>query len=159
MVSIRKAVRADVTAVFTIRRRAILDKCSGFYSDKQLALWTQGDYSPEFAKDVADNFYVAQLTDRLNSKVIASGKLSLETGVIDAIFVDPDFFGQGVARSMLQHLERLALDNGINQLSLDSTLNAAPFYRRCGFIGNSLSTYHSPTGISLDCIPMHKQLK
>ncbi|MCG9696064.1 GNAT family N-acetyltransferase [Shewanella sp. Isolate11] len=154
MFSIRKAVKKDAAKIYAIRCRAILAECSGFYSDKQLALWTEGDYSSHFAEDVTDNFYVTEK----QSKVIGSGKLDLDTGVIDAIFVDPDYFDQGAAKLMLAFLEQLALKNGLSILRLDSTLNAAAFYRSQGFIGNSISSYHSPRGICLDCIPMQKAL-
>ena len=87
-----------------------------------------------------------------------SGKLNIETGMVDAIFVEPEYFGIGAAKQMLNFLESLAKENGLRSLKLESTLNAAPFYRSCGFIGDKLSTYHSPRGISLDCIPMTKSL-
>ncbi len=154
MLSIRKALKQDASQVYAIRNRAILAGCSGFYSDKQLTLWTQGDYSSQFANDVAANFYVSQIED----KVIGSGKLDIATGMIDAIFVDPDFFEQGAAKLMLAFLEQLAKAHGLKQLTLDSTLNAAAFYRSQGFVGNTISSYHSPRGFYLDCIPMLKRL-
>ncbi|MGA2069083.1 MAG: hypothetical protein ABSG86_29280, partial [Thermoguttaceae bacterium] len=37
-------------------------------------------------------------------------------------------------------------------------LNAAEFYRSCGFVGEAIGLYQSPRGITLDCIPMTKVL-
>mgnify|MGYP003625797245 FL=1 len=120
-----------------------------------MALWTQGGISAALINDITANFYVSVFKNR----VIGCGKVNLETGMIDAIFVDPDHSGQGAAKSMLVFLEELALDNDLKLLQLESTLNAASFYRACGFVGDEVSTYHSPRGISLDCIPMRKLLK
>ncbi|MGK0408688.1 MAG: N-acetylglutamate synthase-like GNAT family acetyltransferase [Shewanella psychromarinicola] len=151
---IRKALESDVQSIYTMRNRAIIKKCIGFYSSSQLALWTQGGISEALINDIVANFYVSLFKER----VIGCGKVNLETGMIDAIFVDPDFFGQGAAKSMLVFLECRALENGLELLQLESTLNAASFYRACGFVGDEVSTYHSPRGIRLDCIPMRKSL-
>lgn len=79
--------------------------------------------------------------------------------MVDAIFVAPEYFGVGAAKKMLNFLEILAKENDLCSLKLESTLNAAPFYRSFGFVGDKVSTYHSPRGISLDCIPMTNSLE
>ncbi|MFT4929561.1 MAG: hypothetical protein ACI8WB_005695 [Phenylobacterium sp.] len=47
---------------------------------------------------------------------------------------------------------------GLTQVKLDATLNAAEFYRSCGFVGDKVSTYNSPRGFEMACIPMLKRL-
>ncbi|ASA57749.1 GNAT family N-acetyltransferase [Vibrio gazogenes] len=154
MITIRKANKSDAQVIYDLRSRAILNQCSQYYSEEQLLLWTQGGPSDRFIEDVVETFYVSEV----DSRVVGSGKLNTETGMIDAIFVDPDYFGMGAAKKMLKFLEGLAEESGLQLLMLESTINAAPFYRSCGFIGDKLSTYHSPRGISLDCVPMEKHL-
>ena len=58
----------------------------------------------------------------------------------------------------MAYIESLAIQHGLRKLTLDSTLNAAAFYRSCGFVGDSIGVYNSPRGIALDCIPMEKEL-
>ncbi|WP_299790338.1 GNAT family N-acetyltransferase [uncultured Shewanella sp.] len=155
MIVIRKAVEGDAQAIYDLRSRAILEACSGYYSAEQLSLWTQGGVSESLIKDIVNSFYVSES----DGQVIGSGKLTIETGMLDAIFVEPQFFGKGAARLMLAFLEELATVHGLTSIKLESTLNAAPFYRRCGFVGDEISTYHSPRGISLKCVPMQKSLE
>lgn len=155
MILIRKAIESDAQAIYDLRSRAILEECSGFYSAEQLSLWTKGGVSESFINDIVNSFYVSES----DGQVIGSGKLTIETGMLDAIFVEPEFFGKGAARLMVLFLENLALESGLTSIKLESTLNAASFYRRCGFIGDEISTYHSPRGISLDCVPMQKSLE
>ncbi|MFA0306419.1 GNAT family N-acetyltransferase [Vibrio splendidus] len=154
MITIRKAAESDAQDIFDIRSRAIVEKCSAYYSEEQLSIWTEGGMSDGFISDVVQTFHVSEVDGR----VIGSGKINIETGMVDAIFVDPDFSGKGAAKQMLQFLEELAIQHNLPLMKLESTLNAAAFYRACGFIGDELSTYHSPRGISLDCIPMEKPL-
>lgn len=155
MVTIRKANQFDTQKIYDLRSRAIVEKCSEYYSEEQVSLWTQGEASEEFNQDVIATFYVSEIDDQ----VIGSGKLNTETGMVDAIFVEPEYFGIGAAKQMLFFLETLAKSHGLKRLKLDATLNAAPFYRACGYVGESRSTYHSQRGISLDCIPMEKALE
>ncbi|WP_144057428.1 GNAT family N-acetyltransferase [Novipirellula maiorica] len=151
---IRKAERRDAIPAWNIRNAAILAECTGHYSDEQLANWTGGEITEQFIDAVSQHWYVATA----NESVVGTGMLDCSTGQVDAIFTRPDRMGFGIGRAMLAHLERLAAESGLAQLTLDSTLNAAAFYRKCGFVGDQLSVYKSPRGISLACIVMSKQI-
>ena len=85
--------------------------------------------------------------------------IDLDCGKVDAIFVNPNCMRLGVGRQIMLHLEKIAIKAGLSQLKLDSTLNAEPFYRACGFAGGKASKYKSPRGILLDCIPMKKRIR
>ncbi len=56
----------------------------------------------------------------------------------------------------MAHLEGLVLSTEVTEIFLDSTLNAAPFYRKCGFNGESISTYPSLRGFTINCVRMTK---
>ncbi|MBC3450432.1 GNAT family N-acetyltransferase [Pseudomonas mosselii] len=84
--------------------------------------------------------------------------LDLHSGELGALFVLPSFMGQGIARRMVEHLEGIARVEGLETVHLDATLNAAAFYRRCGYVGEAQSTYQSPFGLELSCIPMRKAM-
>ena len=137
---------------FNIRKNSILKKCIGHYSPEQITVWTEGSASEKFEDMVENHFYLAIIDDT----TVATGMVNTENGMIDAIFVEPKYMGLGVAKTIITHLEKLAKESGVAELKLDSTLNAASFYRACGFRGDKISTYVSPKGISLDCIPMTK---
>ena len=154
MVTIRKASREDAQAAWDIRNAAINSQCVGHYSSEELAIWTAGEITGQFMKEVENNFYVATIDDL----VVGTGMVNLESGKVDAIFVHPSHMGIGVGKKLISHLESLARSGGLTQLHLESTLNAAPFYRSCGFIGDRVAKYKSSRGLSLDCIPMIKSL-
>ncbi|WP_257287552.1 MULTISPECIES: GNAT family N-acetyltransferase [unclassified Endozoicomonas] len=127
---------------------------AGHYSDEALTLWTEGSNSENFMDSVEQNFLVAMM----EGEEAGTGMIDTRDSAVDAIFVDPQFMRMGVARKMMIHLEQIAKEAGLSQIKLNSTLNAAPFYRRRGFEGDKVSTYHSPGGIMLDFIPMTKSL-
>ncbi len=151
---IRSATRKDADAVLSLRRCAILRGCAGHYPKSDLAIWAEGDASERFLVDLERHGFLAEAEGRL----VGSGMVNLADGQIDAIFTHPDWMGQGIASAMMAHLESLARANGLQQLTLEATLNAAPFYRRCGFVASKHSEYHSPRGVVLPCIVMAKPL-
>ncbi|PMS17289.1 GNAT family N-acetyltransferase [Trinickia dabaoshanensis] len=152
MIAIRKATRSDAHDAWYIRRDALLDKCASDYPGTVLAAWTDGAPGEKWTNLVERGFYVA--TE--NVAVVATGMLTVATGQIDAIFVRPSHMGLGVGRRMMDFLENLARQHGVTTMRLDATLNAAPFYRRCGWAGETIGTYRSPRGIELACVPMTK---
>ena len=154
VIFIRKAHKVDAQKIWDIRNAAINSQCIGHYSSAELEIWTNGEMTEQFVKVVGDSFYVATL----DGHVVGTGMINLDSGKVDAIFVHPTRMRSGIGRQILLHLEKLALLAGLNQLSLDSTLNAARFYQSHGFVGDSVAKYESPRGISLDCIPMIKQI-
>ncbi|MCP4262533.1 MAG: GNAT family N-acetyltransferase [Planctomycetes bacterium] len=152
--SIRKADRNDAGVAWDIRNAAINGQCTGHYPPELLEIWTDGEMTEQFVKTVVDSFYVVIVDDH----VVGTGMIDLESGKVDAMFVHPSKMGTGLGRRILSYLEKLAHEAGLAQVSLESTLNAAAFYRACGFVGQTTAKYESPRGISLDCIPMKKSL-
>lgn len=154
MLKIEKANRKDAQTALEIRNAAILNQCVGHYSMEILKDWTSGGLSDEFMDAVEANCYVA-IEDK---QIVGTGMVNIETGKIDAIFVHPDHMRKGIGKKIIAFLEGMALTRGLETLALQSTLNAAAFYRACGFAGNKVDTYTTSRGVSLDCIPMTKTI-
>ncbi|MFC1519474.1 GNAT family N-acetyltransferase [Pseudomonadota bacterium] len=159
---IRKAQRHDATVAFDIRNQAILSQCKGHYDDAMLVAWTDGELPITFVDAFSEHGYVAVVNDAvvgvgmIDVNHDAGKSLAVATGMVDGMFVHPSTFGLGVGRAMLQQLETVAIEAGCKKLILDASLNAADFYRACGFKGDKHSIYHSPRGLKLACIPMEK---
>lgn len=151
----RKATHSDAQAILNLRNEAIRVQCAGFYDPDLLAQWAHWTTpSDAFIAIVAERFQIIEH----DGDIVASGMVDLENGKIDAIFVSPSHGRQGLGRAMMAHLEAMARTAGLGSLHLESTLNAAPFYRTLGFTGETRSTYQSPRGFELDCILMSKAL-
>lgn len=152
--AIRKARKNDAQVILEIRGAAIKRQCVGHYSAKEMTIWADAEVTKEFLDAVESSYFVATVA----GSVVGTGMINLGSGRVDAIFVHPKHMRTGIGRQMMSHLEKLALDAQLSQLSLDSTLNAVAFYRSLGFVGDSVAQYASPRGFTLDCVPMIKQL-
>ncbi|WP_455930240.1 GNAT family N-acetyltransferase [Pseudomonas fluorescens] len=154
MLQITRATRDDATTAFDIRREAIRSQCVGAYTAEQMALWTRGSAEDGYDTLMDKPFYLGWVND----EPVATGMLDLDNNEVGALFVLPAFTGRGYGKTMLDHLEKLARELAIEEVVLDSTLNAASFYRACGYVGEKQAVYHSPSGLELACIPMVKRL-
>ena len=152
---IRKANKDDIELAWEIRKESIRAQCTDYYSPEIIDLWLNGSLPDSFAEELESNFYVATI----NQNIVGLGALSYSDNKIYAIFVKPEFFGKGIAKKMMKHLERLALNNSVDTVYLDSTLNAASFYRSLGYVGNEIIKYDNPRGFVMDCVAMEKSLR
>ncbi|KTB59080.1 MULTISPECIES: GNAT family N-acetyltransferase [Pseudomonas] len=154
MLEIKRATPADAQTAFDIRLLAIRSQCIGAYTAEQMALWTRGKAEDGYDTLMDKPFYLGWV----NGEPVVTGMLDLDNNEMGALFVLPEFAGRGYGKAMLDHLEKLARELAIEEVVLDSTLNAASFYRACGYVGEEQAVYHSPSGLALACIPMVKQL-
>lgn len=154
-VAIRKATGADAEAALLIRNAAIRAQCASHYPADTLRAWTEGGVSEQFIAEVEARCHVATV----NGVVAGIGVVDLQTGKISALFVHPEQMGIGIGTKLMRHMEALAKQACLTRLYLDASLNAAPFYRKCGFVGDQPAKYQSPRGVTLDCIPMTKELE
>ncbi len=154
MIVIRKARAADAEQAWAVRTTAILAACVDLYPEDIIRTWAYGELPPTFGDRLAQAGCIAEV----DGEMAGFGVLKLEDAKVDGMFVKPARMRQGIGRRLLRRLEAMARAHGLQRLSLDASLNGAPFYRACGYAGEEVSVYHSPRGIGLSCVPMSKEL-
>ncbi len=77
---------------------------------------------------------------------------------IRAFFVHPDWARRGIGRLLLAHCEAAALAHGFSRAELMATLPGVRLYRACGYVGDQRTTHSLPGGLSIEFVPMGKQL-
>ena len=77
---------------------------------------------------------------------------------IRAFFVDPDYSRQGLGSLIMNHCQQAAIDKGFMKLELMSTLPGKPLYEYHGFKGEEVVDYKINEHLSIDFVPMTKQL-
>ena len=152
MLEIKRATPKDAQVAFDIRLQAIRSQCIGAYTREQMLLWTRGKAEDGYSALMDKPFYLGWL----NGKAVVTGMLDPDNHEVGALFVLPECSGRGYGKAMLDHLETVAREMAIETVVLDATLNAASFYRACGYVGDEQAVYHSPSGLALACIPMTK---
>ncbi|WP_416425036.1 GNAT family N-acetyltransferase [Pseudomonas sp. App30] len=154
MLQIRPARYSDAEVAFDIRLQAIRQQCITVYTPEQVQAWTQVPLTDRYRASVARQYHIAWWGD----VAVATGLIDFQSGELGALFVLPTYMGQGIGKAMIQHLERLAIAAGLDEIHLDATPNATAFYHRCGYLGEVGGIYTSPSGLELACTPMRKRL-
>lgn len=106
-----------------------IDNCySGVYCDEAIAYFKNFHSKENIAKDAQEGITFVLFDD---SWIIGTGTL-LKTE-IRRVFVLREFQGQGAGKRIMHHLEETALQKGIKQIVLCSSLVSKIFYDRLGY--------------------------
>jgi len=156
--TLRTATPADVEAILVVHVAAIIANGPAAYSEKQVAAWA--------AKTEGTNRYVDAISDsateivvaEADSRVVGFGELAVESGEVEAIFVDPGWDGRGIGSSILSHFEHRLTDEGFDVVRLRAVLNAVGFYQQQCYERNERVTNTTTNGVEVDTVWMEKLL-
>lgn len=151
----RPATEADLAALWSLRTRAVRIGCAAHYPPEVIATWAAAPPPATLPLLVrAGGGIVAEEEGRLLGYAV----LDADTGEIDAVFVDPVQHGRGIGQALLQSLETMAREQGLDVLFLSASLNAVPFYRQAGFRALRERLYPHRSGIAIRSMLMEKRL-
>lgn len=132
--TIRLASIDDAQAIHNLHTASVTRLCT-MYAAETIAGWLAGR-TPEGYKGIAKNeMYVYE----------AQGKIIGFSHVVNrdiaALFVSPESAGKGVGSALMRHALHHIRQRCEGPISLESTLNAVPFYEKMGFkkTGDSLT--------------------
>jgi GNAT superfamily N-acetyltransferase len=78
---------------------------------------------------------------------------------IRAFFIHPDWARRGLGRALLEQCEKAACARGFTRAQLMATLPGHRLYLACGYVGEERRAYPLRDGITIDFIPMTKDLR
>jgi GNAT superfamily N-acetyltransferase len=153
--NIRRAQVEDSEGICRTHRASITELCSSHYSPQQIATWA-GDRRPqEYERRIREAIV---LVAEEPGEVVGFSIMSPERDEICALYVHPQHVRRGIGRRLLDALEAEARAAGVSEVVLQSTLNAVPFYARCGFTVLGEAMHALPGGAELPCVRMAKKL-
>jgi putative acetyltransferase len=147
---IRKATVADLDDLDIIYRRSIAELCAQDYDAEVIDAWK--DSVPVEARVPSIEkgaLWVAVLGETIAGYMVAV------PGEIIALFISPDFSGKGVGRRLAELALELASRNEPDEIVLESTLTALPFYQKLGFKETSRGYFtHGEANIEIAIVNM-----
>jgi putative acetyltransferase len=129
-VSLRPYLPADARRCTDIFRSSIEELGAEDYDANQREAWASAaDDEDAFAARLAGALTLIAVIDGA-----AAGFASLKgADVIDLLYVDPEFAGQGAGSALVDALTKLAAARGAKRLSVDASEGARPLFERVGF--------------------------
>ena len=129
-VSLRPYLPADARRCAEIFRSSIEELAAEDYDDEQREAWaSRADDEQAFGARLAEALTLLAVIDGA-----ITGFASLKGAEeIDMLFVDPGFARQGVGRTLVNALTRLAQARGAKRLTTEASDVAKPLFERQGF--------------------------
>jgi len=145
--------RADeADRLWVLRTRCVRELCSTAYPPEVIAPWSASPPPQHYRALLAGGGGV--IAEDAECALLGYGVIDLAGNEIDALFVDPDCGGRGIGLTLMQAMEALA--DPARPLVLSASLNAVPFYQRCGFEALREESYPHPSGVALASVRMQR---
>jgi len=129
-VALRPYLPADAKRCAEIFRSSIEELAADDYDEEQRKAWAaRADDEKAFGAKLAGELTLLALVDGA-----VAGFASLKgADEIDMLFVDPEFTRQGVGRTLVDALTKLAQARGAKRLTTEASDVAKPLFERLGF--------------------------
>jgi len=151
---IRRAAPADAEQITPVHVTSIRTLCAKDYTQEQIDAWA-GWKSPDkyrAAMAAGEVFFVAEVDGRVVGFSVLHGD------EVKAVYIHPDYVGQGIGRRLLDAVEAEAGDRGVELLQLTSTLTSVGFYETCGYARGANHEHRVTGGVMLTCVKFSKRL-
>jgi putative acetyltransferase len=125
---LRQATREDAKTIHELHVHSVKELCKGFYSDELIHGWLDHRTPANFFSAIDRNILFVAIKD---TEIMGFG--GAIPGEIWAIYVSPGHNKSGIGSVLLNHAIEIALI-GKDSLIVESTLNAAGFYAKNGFV-------------------------
>src|ERR1019366_9138503 len=120
---------SDAGGIWELHVRAIRELCTRDYTLEQIEAWagpkTPGDYLEPIR---SKRLFVAEQAGR----IVGFGDYHATKNEISAVYVDPDFGGQGIGRALFLVVTGELKARGFSHGELDASLNSVGFYEAMG---------------------------
>ncbi len=136
---IRPARAGEGQALYDVTAAAIRGLAAGHYAPAQIGAWMDGRDAAQYEEVIA-----AGTVRVAEAGGVIFGFVDTAPGVVTRLFVRPEAAGAGLGRRLLEIGVAAAWLE--ERVRLEATLNAAPFYARCGFVEISRGIYAHPRG-------------
>jgi ribosomal protein S18 acetylase RimI-like enzyme len=150
---LRPATVNDGPAVVAVQQSAIRELCVGDYSAEQLASWSSSVASDTFQPSIPSHLFI--VAEGANG-IVGFADFDDSGGELLSIYVHSEHARLGLGSMLLQAIESRARAAGVQEMVLNSSLTAVPFFERVGFVAAPPTTRRLPDGTEIPVVPMRR---
>ncbi len=147
-------VLKDIPAVVGIHKAAVAEINSRVYPQDVIKEWLA-----EISKENVKNQFSKStwVVAEIEGELVGFGQYSIGEGEVYQIDVLPRFEGKGCGRAIYEYIEDDFVEHSISRIKLNSTLNAADFYKKLGFQVTGKTEFALGSG-AVEMVTMEKEL-
>jgi putative acetyltransferase len=161
MTVIVREMRPDEGRSFIeVRNAAIREIAVKDYAPEVIDSWA----GPPVTEVMLESFSVnpdkeIRLVAEIHGKVVGMGAMVVATNELRACYVLPGAMRNGVGSAIVREIERIALENGMTFLQMDSSVTAELFYKALGYEVLEYGQHILQSGHPMACVRMRKLLQ
>jgi putative acetyltransferase len=158
-VIVRDMRTADARAFLEVHHAAVRGLAAKDYPPSVIDDWAPLPITDENVRHFLENpDKEMRLVAELNGAIVGIGALVLASNELRACYVSPDAVRQGVGSALVARIERIAREDGLTSLHVDSSVTAEPFYRALGYGIRERGEHVRRSGLRMLCVKMHKSI-
>jgi putative acetyltransferase len=152
---IRSADKNDLPAITELFRSTIQTVNAKDYTKEQIEVWSSGaDNAERWSQSIKNqHFIVAEIEGTL----VGFGSVTPE-GYLDFMYVHKNFQRVGIARSLLNEIERKAVEQKNTEIYSDVSKTAKGFFEKLGYICREVVTDKAINGVTFENYVMVKKI-
>lgn len=154
-VTLRRYRDLDVEPTWQVFHAAVRVTARADYTPEQLGAWSPDEVDLEvWGRRRAQAWTLVAVE---GDRVVGFSDLT-DDGVLDMLFVHPDFGGQGVARLLVAAVLEEARRRGLARVVTHASRTARPAFERFGFVVERENTDNWTRGVRVPNFDMHADL-
>jgi putative acetyltransferase len=159
---IRPGRPGDALAILEVHRSSVRGIAADAYSPEIVDSWAPVSISPDrvaaFTRSIERHDELVLVAEDATGRIIGFGSIVPENSELRALYVSAEHGRKGVGHAILSELEALAREAGVTALRMDSSVNAAGFYKANGYIAIEHGEHTLQSGVRMGCVRMRKSL-
>ena len=159
-ITLRPFVAGDAEAVLRVHYAAVHETGASHYDQETRQQWSPpvgSERIAEYLRRIAAEEQVT-LVALHNEAIVGFGTVVPAINELRAVYVLPSCGRRGVGSQLLRAVEQLARNRNLNELRLDSSLNAEAFYLAQGYKSTDRRRIELRSGLSIATVQMNKAL-
>jgi putative acetyltransferase len=148
---VRPGVEADAEAICVMHIRSIRELCAQDYTPEQIEAWAGPKLAAHYLEPIRGKRLVVA---ELGGRVVGMGDYHVTANEICAVYVDPDFGGQGIGRALFQAVTNALRARGCTEAVLDASITSVGFYEAMGCRIVEQRMHPFRPGVSIPCVRM-----
>lgn len=154
MYKTRIAIEQDIPQIKELFRQTILNVIIKDYSAEQVQCWaSRGDDANIWKTRIREQYFIVAETE---NKIAGFAALKSD-GYLNSLFVHKNFQEEGIATTLLDHMESYARQKGMKEITADVSITARSFFEKKGY--TVLKDQIVDIGVKMKNFGMKKELK
>jgi putative acetyltransferase len=159
-VTVREMRHEDGRSFIEVRNAAVRGIAVKDYPPEVIENWA----GPPVTEAMLERFFLnpdkgIRLVAEIDGAIVGIGELIIATNELRACYVLPSAIRKGIGSAIIREIERIALENGVTFLQMDSSVTAEPFYKALGYEVLEYGQHILRSGHPIACVKMRKLLR